>query len=691
MTRFLWYFPGIVFALTLCHLNPLNAQWVSIGPGGGNVRILYVNGSNLYAGTDGAGVFLSTNSGASWSSISTGLPLSLDYSPVYAVTVSGPNLVAGLYGYGVYISSDNGASWSASSTGMTSGFIHSFASIGSNLFAGTFGGGVDISTDNGATWAYAGTGLPNYIVSVASSGSNLLAATYGNGVWISTNNGTSWTSTSFPSAYAISLLTNGATIYCGAYNGIWTSTNSGSNWTAIKNNLPSSYVYALAQSGGYLLAGMDGAGVYASTNNGANWSAANTNLTNQTIRTFVMIGSNLYAGTLGGGVFVTNNNGGSWSPSSNGLSSSTISALGAAGSSIFCGTHGVGFSLSTNNGASWSAISGLGTASDSITAFAVLGASVYAGTSSRGVYRSTNNGTSWTAVNNGLTTVYVYSLLAVGTNIFAGMAGGIFVSPNGGANWTLGTGEPLSGIYVSLAGLGTSVFAADKHNNDVYKSTDNGITWSALHSSISSPYSLTATATNVYAGSYGYGVYVSTDNGTSWGTAAGGPLDGYVNALATDGTAIYAGTDFGVYCLPSSSGSWGPVNTGLTLKVTSCLVTGGSLFAGTAGGGVGKRALTELSVGPSSNEVPAQFSLSQNYPNPFNPSTTIKFELPKSSTVRLSVFDMLGREVSVLVNDKRNAGDYEVKFDGSNLASGVYFYRLKAGSFVQTRKLLVLR
>jgi hypothetical protein len=404
-----------------------------------------------------------------------------------------------------------------------------------------------------------------------------------------------------------------------------------------------------------------------------------------------MIGSNLYAGTLGGGVFVTNNNGGSWSPSSNGLSSSTISALGAAGSSIFCGTHGVGFSLSTNNGASWSAISGLGTASDSITAFAVLGASVYAGTSSRGVYRSTNNGTSWTAVNNGLTTVYVYSLLAVGTNIFAGMAGGIFVSPNGGANWTLGTGEPLSGIYVSLAGLGTSVFAADKHNNDVYKSTDNGITWSALHSSISSPYSLTATATNVYAGSYGYGVYVSTDNGTSWGTAAGGPLDGYVNALATDGTAIYAGTDFGVYCLPSSSGSWGPVNTGLTLKVTSCLVTGGSLFAGTAGGGVGKRALTELSVGPSSNEVPAQFSLSQNYPNPFNPSTTIKFELPKSSTVRLSVFDMLGREVSVLVNDKRNAGDYEVKFDGSNLASGVYFYRLKAGSFVQTRKLLVLR
>jgi hypothetical protein len=91
---------------------------------------------------------------------------------------------------------------------------------------------------------------------------------------------------------------------------------------------------------------------------------------------------------------------------------------------------------------------------------------------------------------------------------------------------------------VSLAGLGTSVFAAGKYNNDVYKSTDNGITWSALHTSISYPYSLTATATNVYAGSYGGGVYVSTNSGTTWGPAAGGPLNGYVNALATDGTAI---------------------------------------------------------------------------------------------------------------------------------------------------------
>jgi len=89
--------------------------------------------------------------------------------------------------------------------------------------------------------------------------------------------------------------------------------------------------------------------------------------------------------------------------------------------------------------------------------------------------------------------------------------------------------------------------------------------------------------------------------------------------------------------------------------------------------------------------VPLRFALEQNYPNPFNPNTTIKYELPKSSMVRLSVYDILGREVSVLVSERKNAGSYEVKFDAPGLATGVYIYRLTAGSFVQTRRMLLLK
>jgi hypothetical protein len=90
-------------------------------------------------------------------------------------------------------------------------------------------------------------------------------------------------------------------------------------------------------------------------------------------------------------------------------------------------------------------------------------------------------------------------------------------------------------------------------------------------------------------------------------------------------------------------------------------------------------------------DIPLVFGLSQNYPNPFNPSTTIKYELPKSSVVTLSVYDILGREVSVLVNERRDAGVHEVKFDASGLASGVYFYRLRGEDFVATRRLMLLK
>jgi hypothetical protein len=96
------------------------------------------------------------------------------------------------------------------------------------------------------------------------------------------------------------------------------------------------------------------------------------------------------------------------------------------------------------------------------------------------------------------------------------------------------------------------------------------------------------------------------------------------------------------------------------------------------------------SVNDNSN-VPQKFALEQNYPNPFNPSTIINFTLPKSGQVTLSVNDILGREVALLVNGRTEAGVHEVKFDGANLASGVYFYRLQAGDFVATKQLLLLK
>ena len=123
--------------------------------------------------------------------------------------------------------------------------------------------------------------------------------------------------------------------------------------------------------------------------------------------------------------------------------------------------------------------------------------------------------------------------------------------------------------------------------------------------------------------------------------------------------------------------------------------TGGWGMWGASGEGVLRRSLSEVttSAKPVRSASPREFLLQQNYPNPFNPSTTIGFRVSGlgSSLVRLSVYDLLGREVAVLVNEKREAGVHEVKFDGSNLASGVYFYRLQAGDFAQTKRLMLLK
>ena len=101
--------------------------------------------------------------------------------------------------------------------------------------------------------------------------------------------------------------------------------------------------------------------------------------------------------------------------------------------------------------------------------------------------------------------------------------------------------------------------------------------------------------------------------------------------------------------------------------------------------------VTGLAIDNGKGYIPGAYLLAQNYPNPFNPSTTIKFGLPKSSHVSLAVYDLLGRQVSVLVNEMRDAGVHEVTLDGANLASGVYFYRIQAGDFVQSKRLIVVK
>jgi hypothetical protein len=89
--------------------------------------------------------------------------------------------------------------------------------------------------------------------------------------------------------------------------------------------------------------------------------------------------------------------------------------------------------------------------------------------------------------------------------------------------------------------------------------------------------------------------------------------------------------------------------------------------------------------------APADFTLSQNFPNPWNPTTNIQYQLPVNSMVTIKVFDALGKEMATLVNEFKPSGSYEITFNSKGLSSGVYYYQMKAGNFIETRKLILLK
>jgi hypothetical protein len=161
-----------------------------------------------------------------------------------------------------------------------------------------------------------------------------------------------------------------------------------------------------------------------------------------------------------------------------------------------------------------------------------------------------------------------------------------------------------------------------------------------------------------------------------------------VALLFTSAGPRYYGTGSPAYTVSS--------DTNLTLITgdarSAPFTTSGSWFASRALTGVIRYVITTMSsVGNISTEIPNGFKLSQNYPNPFNPSTTIDFAIPKSSKVILKVYNSQGQEIATLANGEYLAGTYSVRWDASGLASGVYFYCMKAGNFSQTKKLFLVK
>ncbi|MBM4157423.1 MAG: T9SS type A sorting domain-containing protein [Ignavibacteria bacterium] len=366
----------------------------------------------------------------------------------------------------------------------------------------------------------------------------------------------------------------------------------------------------------------------------------------------------------------------------------TVLTLASSGSNLLAGTQCNGIYVSSDGGANWTQTF---ISYKTVYSIAAKGNYVFVATDTTGVYYSTNYGMNWTQTS--LNNQTVSALAADANNIYAGVGFiGVFISTNNGANWTQ---TSLNDKYViSIAISGNNIYAGI-WGDGVYLSTNNGNVWTKTSLSYNYINTVAARGNYVYAGS-GFGVHVSTDNGTNWM----GPFinDKVVLGLAVDSNNVFAGTDFyGVYKSNDAGQNWMQRNENLlNIRVWSLFISGGYIYAGcyTSAGAstVWKRELSDIiSVNNLSKLVPEKYSLEQNYPNPFNPVTAINFNIPKEEFVTLKIYDILGREVQILVNEKLSAGYYNVKWDASGFVSGTYFCKMTTNNFSDVKRMILAK
>ncbi len=189
-------------------------------------------------------------------------------------------------------------------------------------------------------------------------------------------------------------------------------------------------------------------------------------------------------------------------------------------------------------------------------------------------------------------------------------------------------------------------------------------------------------------------VVKTTNSGNSWISQYTGVNVNFNDVFFTnnrigyvvgDSGYVFRTTDGGNYWTQQSTNTFRDLNEVWFINNDTGFIAGDSgTFLVTYNGGV-------TSLSQNNQSIPEHFILHQNHPNPFNPSTKIQFAIPKSTFVQLTVYDILGREAAKLVNENLSAGSYEYEFDGSGLNSGVYFYKLEAGEYTETNRMVLLK
>jgi hypothetical protein len=690
---------ALVVSLSLAAI-PSRAQWMPTGgPGGGSILCFTLIDSTLIAGTHGSGVFRTTDKGEHWVLGNCGVNESFVYS---LANKNGATYAGG--GNGVYRSYDNGLTWAAINDGFPGYPRVSSLAIGADgLYAAT-GNSVYHLDESDSTWHSINNGLTPIEAFVVTCRDSFIFVGTAAGLFRFRSDST--TSTSMNDTLDVhAFFVDSSGVYAGTASGVFHLGNDSTAFVPINNGLtePKSgriaNVASLARNGSTLIAGTSNSGVFRCTDVATGWTLSNTGMVDSAnVISLTFVGTTVFAGTLRNGLFRSTDDGVSWVSADNGISNTWIMDLAATDSAIYASTDFHGVFRSENYGVTWKAIN------DGLTDFrtsklAADGSYVFAGSYSGVLFRSTDRGSHWSADSIAASPTRVGVLAAKGGSVYASTDVGLGISRDNGTAWIV---TPIitdsidwtSNPVLCIALGGSNVYLGTR-TMGVFISPDSGKTWSHVGLGAGLPslqvICIAVCGTDLYASSVNPdGTSRSTDNGATWTPANLGYAP---RAFAVAGSNIFAAFA-DIFVLRAGESTWSSVGgASMSTPMGSLLVQRDFLFAGTFTGGVWRRPLSEmvLSVDVTPRMNSTSFMLAQNYPNPFNPTTVVSYHLPVASEVKLIVYDILGREVAVLVNERKVRGFYSVKFDASRLATGVYFYRIVAGSFSETKRLLLIR
>jgi len=552
--------------------------------------------------------------------------------------------------------------------------------------------------------------------------------------WNPSANGTVW-----------SLAISGSTVYAGGeFTSISNNTNlkyivaidtggTPRNWSSANNN---GYVYAVAAAGSKVYAG----GQFTNMGNlarsriavldsstGNAIQAWNPNA-NDVVRALAVSGLTLYAGgeftTIGGitrnGIAAIDGSTGvptTWNPDAGfGANTAVINALALSGTTLYVGgrftTIGdsnrsriAALNTTTGKATGWNPNVTTSNTNAAVYSLAVSGSIVYVGgdfvgsatiggrqrTAIAAIHASTGNATAWNPSPNVST---VYTIAVSGPTVYVGgnfsSIGGLPRSRLAGLDATVDTlmatpwNPSPNGTVNSILLAGSIIFVGGGFDRIGTPQQDRGriaalnsvtgealATWQA-NIPVYTVQSLALAGSSLYVGGNFTNIgsqvrnrvaKLDANNGsvTTWNPDVSGSNLTYVNAIAVSrrNQKIYLGGNFEAISSETRSG----------LAGVNDIISSVKNLEG--------------------DYLPQRCILDQNYPNPFNPTTNIKFQITKSNHTTLKVYDLLGKEVATLVNEHLTPGSYETTFDGARLSSGVYFYRLQAGGFVQTKKLVL--